>query len=518
MTPDTPMIGTVGQYIVPLALPLLLPMVLLLVMRRLWYEYFFLSRDPAFDTPLPDGGMGWPLIGETISFALQGSDFYDKKFQQHGRIFKTHLFGRPTVRVRGADNIRKILHGENDIVTSYWPTTTRIIFGSDCLSQSQGPYHTRLRKHVASAFSHTALSGYVSLVQPLIIETINDWCKATNGVAVYPECRALTFRVAGKVLCGFDCSKSETASLIDYFEDIVYCLFCLPINIPGGGFNKGLKARDLIAKRIKENILRKMDNDDTQDALRILMEQDTETGEIPSTPAIVANAIDLLVAGYASTASAACSILRDLHNNKHVLARVRRELADHGMTQAGSPLSLEDMNQLKYVSNVVKEILRMSPPIGAAFRKALRTFELDGKQIPAGWTVLYSIRETVGLSDTFADKAKFDPDRFSSERCEDRNGDRYNYCIFGGGPRSCIGKSFAVMLMRMMVIELARSCDWELLKPDSLKMTQLPTPHPVDGMPVKFTALNNVDHNSNSFVFTECESENASDSIQSSGP
>ena len=93
--------------------------------------------------------------------------------------------------------------------------------------------------------------------------------------------------------------------------------------------------------------------------------------------ATVCSAIDLLVAGYASTASAACSIIRQLHANKHVLVKVRKELKDHNMTQAGSPLTLQDMNQLKYVSSVVKETLRMSPPIGAAFRKALRTFELD---------------------------------------------------------------------------------------------------------------------------------------------
>ena len=47
-------------------------------------------------------------------------------------------------------------------------------------------------------------------------------------------------------------------------------------------FPQGLKARDFIRKRIEENIRRKLKEDDTQDALRILMEQDTETGETPS--------------------------------------------------------------------------------------------------------------------------------------------------------------------------------------------------------------------------------------------
>lgn len=53
-----------------------------------------------------------------LFFNLQGPSFYEKNFAKFGRVFKTHLFLNPTVRVHGPDNIAKILQGENDIVTS----------------------------------------------------------------------------------------------------------------------------------------------------------------------------------------------------------------------------------------------------------------------------------------------------------------------------------------------------------------------------------------------------------------
>ncbi|KAL8616612.1 hypothetical protein ACOMHN_036644 [Nucella lapillus] len=82
--------------------------------------------------PLPPGSMGFPLIGETLHFILGGASFFKKRHRLYGNVYKTHLLGRPTVRVMGAENARKVLMGENSLVTSFWPSSIRRVLGQCC--------------------------------------------------------------------------------------------------------------------------------------------------------------------------------------------------------------------------------------------------------------------------------------------------------------------------------------------------------------------------------------------------
>lgn len=82
------------------------------------------------------------------------------KRQKYGYIYRTHLFGNPTVRVTGADNVRQILLGEHRLVSVQWPASVRTILGSDTLSNVHGAQH-KTKKKVSSfgvTFSGTSLS------------------------------------------------------------------------------------------------------------------------------------------------------------------------------------------------------------------------------------------------------------------------------------------------------------------------------------------------------------------------
>ena len=112
----------------------------------------------------------------------------------------------------------------------------------------------------------------------------------------------------------------------------------------------------------------------------------------------------------------------------------------------------------------------------------------QGVQIPKGWSVMYSIRDTHDTSSVFKDVDAFDPDRFSQERSEDKEG-RFHYLPFGGGIRSCLGKQLATLFLRILAIELASTSRFELATRNFPRVVTVPVVHPVDGLKVKFYGL-----------------------------
>lgn len=76
----------------------------------------------------------------------QGSRFHSSRRERYGTVFKTHLLGRPVIRVSGAENVRTILLGEHRLVRSQWPQSAHILLGSHTLLSAVGEPHRQRRK------------------------------------------------------------------------------------------------------------------------------------------------------------------------------------------------------------------------------------------------------------------------------------------------------------------------------------------------------------------------------------
>ncbi|KAB8334243.1 cytochrome P450 [Scytonema tolypothrichoides VB-61278] len=428
--------------------------------------------------PLPPGNLGLPFIGETISF-LREPDFAQKRQQQYGSIFKTHLFGRPTVVMIGAEAIRFLLTNENQYFTINWTYSTKVLLGPASLAVQTGGEHQQRRKLLSQAFQPRALAGYVSSMADITHNYLQTW-ERKGTLTWYPELRKYTFDVACKLLIGTDAAADSHFG--ELFEDYCNGLFTIPVRLPWTKFGRGVHGREQLLLIIEEIVRKRQQQpDSSQDALGLLLQARDEDGNSLSLQELKDQVLLLLFAGHETLTSALVSLCLLLAQHPEVLATARAEQQQLGFEE---PLTVEHLKQMSYLEQVLKEVLRVTPPVGGGFREVIKPCEFNGCLIPQGWSVLYQIGRTHQDSSIYTEAQLFDPQRFDPERAEDK-AKPFSHIPFGGGVRECLGKEFAKLEMKLFAALLIREYEWELVPEQNLDVIMIPTPHPHDGLQVK---------------------------------
>ena len=156
---------------------------------------------------LPPGSLGLPLIGDTLNF-LQDSQFAKKRHQQYGPIFKTRLYGQPTVFVRGQEASLFVFTNDNQYFVSSFPASTKALLGPLSLALQTGANHINRCKLLYQAFGPRALVGYIGAMENITQRYLEKWEKMET-MTWYPELRNYTFDVAGKLFVGMDNARKR---------------------------------------------------------------------------------------------------------------------------------------------------------------------------------------------------------------------------------------------------------------------------------------------------------------------
>ncbi len=139
---------------------------------------------------------------------------------------------------------------------------------------------------------------------------------------------------------------------------------------------------------------------------------------------------------------------------------------DGAVAEVGAVIGRDDpeythVRQLPYMDRVIKEALRLYPPIHLGSRIATTDLVFHEVTIPAGARALYSIYLTHRDPRYWPDPDRFDPDRFLPERAAGRPA--YTYIPFGGGPRNCIGAAFAQLEAKLVLARLLQRFTFQSL-------------------------------------------------------
>nr|XP_040042230.1 cytochrome P450 3A30-like isoform X1 [Gasterosteus aculeatus aculeatus] len=164
---------------------------------------------------------------------------------------------------------------------------------------------------------------------------------------------------------------------------------------------------------------------------------------------ILSQAMIFLFAGYETSSSTLSFLAYNLATNPHIMKRLQEEV-DSTFPNKG-PVEYQALMQMEYLDSVINESLRLYPIILRLERVAKATVEINGIVIPKDMVVAVPTWPLHRDPSLWPDPEAFKPERFSKENKESI--DPYTYMPFGAGPRNCIGMRFALVMMKLAMVE-----------------------------------------------------------------
>uniref|UniRef100_A0A672ZND9 Cholesterol 24-hydroxylase-like n=1 Tax=Sphaeramia orbicularis TaxID=375764 RepID=A0A672ZND9_9TELE len=191
---------------------------------------------------------------------------------------------------------------------------------------------------------------------------------------------------------------------------------------------------------------------------------------------MVDNFVTFFIAGQETTANQLAFCVMELGRHPEIMEKVKKEVDDViGMKM---DIRYEDLGQLTYLSQVLKETLRLYSTVPGTSRDILEDMVIDGIRIPGGFTCMLSSYVAGRMEKFFKDPLIFDPDRFHPDAPKPY----YCYYPFALGPRSCLGQNFAQMEAKVVMAKLLQRFDFTLVPGQSFDILDTATLRPKGGV------------------------------------
>ncbi|CAI0392184.1 unnamed protein product [Linum tenue] len=376
------------------------------------------TSSPSPSPTLPLGSLGWPLVGETIEFVScaysdRPETFINKRRALYGKVFKSHIFGNPTIVSTDAEVIKFILQSDAKSFVPSYPKSLTELMGKSSILLINGGLQRRIHGLVGAFFKSPHLKAQITRdMEKLVRESMAKW-REDEAIFIQDETKNIAFQVLVKALISLDPGE-EMELLKKQFQEFILGLMSLPIKLPGTQLYRSLRAKKEMVKLVRKLIRSKREEMNgtttsivSKDVIDVLLNDSSNqlTDEL-----IADNMIDMMIPGEDSV-----PVLMTLAINY---------LSD-------CPAALKQLT-------VITETLRMGNIIIGVMRKAMKDVEIKGHLIPKGWSVLAYLR-SVHLDDNHYDH----PYHFNPWRWQDKDVSNNNFTPFGGGQRLCPGVDLA---------------------------------------------------------------------------
>lgn len=389
-------------------------------------------------------GPSWPVAVQTLAWWARTIPFLERARSRYGNAFTIRLLGQePFVMICDPAEIKTVFTAPAEVLHPGEGTQIlEPIVGPNSILLLDEARHMAQRKLVLPAFHGDRMAALTDVIAEVTADEIAKW-PSDQAMPMHPHVQALTLEVILRAVFGLDRGERLDAlreSLTEMLHFGTNPLSLLPplwrLSQTHGPVARFLRIRERTDEQIYALIAERREAaDEGDDVLSMFLAARHEDGSPMSDEEIRDELMTLLVAGHETTATELAWCFERLVRNPDVLATLVAEI---------------DAGGDEYVTATIRETLRRRPVlVNAAPRKVMSPIEVGERTYEPGCFLVPNAYLVQHDPEIYPDPYAFRPERFL-----DSDPGTYTWIPFGGGRRRCVGASFAMLEMGIVLKSL----------------------------------------------------------------
>jgi cytochrome P450 len=393
---------------------------------------------------------------QTLAWITRPKPFLRRARERYGDAFTMRLRGEQFIVLSHPDAIKEVFTGDPDLLRA--GEANRILqplLGDNSVLLLDGERHMRQRKLLLPPFHGERMQRYRAIIEKATEQEVATW-RPGEEIALAARMQEITLEVITRAVFGVT-EEGAVARMRDVLLEMLNWIqdprhqLVFAISITRPQLLERLKTFTRVIDPVDEQLYEEIrarrsapDLAEREDILSLLLQARDEDGNGMTDEELRDELLTLLVAGHETTASALGWAFERLLRHPEAMGKAVED------ARSGDG---------EYLDAVAKEILRMRPILPMVVRRVQEPMTIAGLDVPAGVDLAPSIYLVHHREDVYPEPDAFRPERFVGVKPG-----TYTWLPFGGSVRRCIGASFALFEMQVVMRTVLRSV--ELRAPD----------------------------------------------------
>jgi cytochrome P450 family 135 len=403
-------------------------------------------------------GPSQTVLRQSLAWGFRPRPFLDKARRDHGDMFTIRL-GQvgPVVMLAHPDQIKEVFTGDPAVFHAGEANVIlRPSLGRHSVLLLDDAQHLRQRKLLLPPFHGERMQRYGELMREIAERDISGWPRGVP-FRLHPHTQDVTMRIIVEAVFGTteparaERMRAALKGFLDWGTSPRQIAYLSLMSVDQQERNVLFRRqRAKVDAAVYDEIghaRHRQGLEEREDILSLLLQARHEDGSPMSDEELRDELMTLLLAGHETTATSLAWAIERLVRHPGAMERLVSEAKEGGT---------------EYAEAVCKETLRMRPVLPIVARLLKRDVEIGGRLLPEGVIVAPNIYLVQHREDVYPQPRRFRPERFLEGQ-----GGTYSWIPFGGGIRRCIGASFALYEMRIVLQAIARSVELRAAQPRS---------------------------------------------------